>query len=132
VILLDTHIWLWWLLGDGALNDQDRAALDRLAETNSLAVSWVSVWETEMLERKGRIQLLPDFKTWIQFATNPKIATILPADIDVVLAQRLLPESFHADPADRLITATSILSGYALASHDRRIQESGVCEIWEI
>lgn len=131
MVLLDTHIWLWWLLGDGALSDKERAALERLAESHSLAVSWVSVWETEMLERKGRIQLLPDFKKWIQFATNPQIATILSADTQVVLAQRKLPETFHADPADRLIVATSILSGYPLATHDRRILEADVCEIWE-
>jgi len=131
MVLLDTHIWLWWLLGDGALTRRERAVLDELALKNSLAVSWVSVWETEMLERKGRVQLLPDFKSWIQFATKPEIALVLQADIDVVLAQRQLPESFHGDPADRLIAATSILSEYALATHDRRIRESGICEIWE-
>lgn len=132
MVLLDTHIWLWWLLGDGALTSRERTALGRLAESKSLAVSWVSVWETEMLERKGRIQLLPDFNKWIQFATKPEIATILSADTQVVLAQRQLPETFHADPADRLIAATSILSGYPLATHDRRIREADVCEIWEV
>jgi PIN domain nuclease of toxin-antitoxin system len=130
VVLLDTHIWLWWLLGDGALSERERSALDGLAGSGLLAVSWVSVWETEMLERKGRIQLLPDFNTWIQHATHPDIATILPADTDVVLAQRQLPESFHADPADRLIAATSMLSGYPLATYDKRISDSDACEIW--
>jgi len=74
---------------------------------------------------------LPDFKKWIQSETNPQIASILAADTQVVLAQRQLPETFHADPAGRLIAATSILSGYPLATHDRRIREANVCEIWE-
>ncbi|MEX0661849.1 MAG: type II toxin-antitoxin system VapC family toxin [Balneolaceae bacterium] len=131
VILLDTHIWLWWLLGDGGLSNKERLALDQLAESNLLAISWVTIWETEMLERKGRIQLLPDFQTWIKAATKPEIITLLSADTEVVLAQRQLPESFHGDPADRLITATSLLSGYELATHDQRIVESGACMIWE-
>ncbi len=131
MVLLDTHIWLWWLLGDGALSDKEGDALDKLAASNKLAISWVSIWETEMLERKVRIQLLPDFQSWIRAATNPEIIILLSADTEVVLAQRQLPESFHGDPADRLIAATSLLSGYELATHDQRIVESRVCEIWK-
>ncbi len=130
MVLLDTHIWLWWLLGDGGLSKKERDALDNLAKSNLLSISWVTIWETEMLERKGRIQLLPDIHTWIRLATKPEMITLLLADTDVVLAQRQLPEAFHGDPADRLITATSLLSGYELATHDQRIVESGVCAIW--
>lgn len=130
MIILDTHIWLWWLLGDGNLSNKERAALDQKATENQLAVSWVSLWETEMLERKGRIELYQDFSTWVSAATDPQIARILPADVDLVVAQRQLPESFHGDPADRLIAATSILSGYPLATHDRRIRSSECCTIW--
>lgn len=130
MLLLDTHIWLWWLLGDGNLSTSERKALNRFASQNSLVISWVSVWETEMLERKGRVSLAPDFQSWIESATHPDIVTVLPADIDVVFAQRKLPDTFHGDPADRLITATSVLSGYRLATHDQRIVNSGACEIW--
>lgn len=131
MIILDTHIWLWWLLGDGNLSNNERTALDQHAMESQLAVSWVSLWETEMLERKGRIELYQDFSVWVSAATDPQIARILPADVDLVVAQRQLPESFHGDPADRLITATSILSGYPLATHDRRIRSAGCCTIWE-
>ena len=131
MVLLDTHIWLWWLLGDGDLSSKEREVLEQLAASNMLAISWVTIWETEMLERKGRIQLLPDFQTWIRLATKPEIITLLSADTEVVLAQRQLPDSFHGDPADRLITATSILSGYELATHDQRIVESEAFSIWE-
>lgn len=131
MIILDTHIWLWWLLGDGNLSAAERRALDLKAKDKELVVSWVSIWETEMLERKGRVELYPDFISWISKATDPQIAGVLPADIDLVVAQRQLPDSFHGDPADRLITATSILSGYSLATHDRRIRSAGCCSIWE-
>ncbi len=132
MLLLDTHIWLWWLLGDGALNNIEREALDRAAESGDLSISWVTVWETEMLERKGRIELNQGFQKWIEAAVQPRIATLLPVDTEVVIAQRKLPDSFHGDPADRLIAATSILSQYPLVTHDRRIRESGTCKIAEL
>lgn len=130
MILLDTHVWLWWLLGDGGLSDSERDELDKMASANLLALSWASIWETEMLDRKDRIRLLPDFQRWIRLATNSDMIRLLPADIDVVITQRELPESFHGDPADRLIAATSILSGFPLATHDKRIQEANCCDIW--
>jgi PIN domain nuclease of toxin-antitoxin system len=131
MVLLDTHIWLWWLLGDGSLSSIEREALEKLASKKRLAISWVTIWETEMLERKGRVSLSPDFQSWIEQATHPDIVTVLPADTAVVIAQCNLPESFHGDPADRLITTTSMLSGYPLATHDQRIVNSGACEIWQ-
>lgn len=131
MVLLDTHIWLWWLLGDRRLGVRERLSIDQMAATGNVAISWVSIWETEMLERKSRISLEPGIAEWLELATRPEVCTILPADVDVVLAQRRLPETFHTDPADRLIVATSLLSGYALSTHDQRIIEAGVCSIFE-
>jgi PIN domain nuclease of toxin-antitoxin system len=130
LILLDTHIWLWWLLGDGSLSSGEREALDRYAQQGKLSISWITIWETEMLERKGRVLLEPDFTTWIRQASSPGIAAILAVDLDVILAQRSLPDSFHSDPADRLIAATSLLSGYPLFTHNKRIIDSGACPVW--
>jgi len=131
VVLLDTHIWLWWLLGDGNLKQHERKALHKLAAKKKLCISWTTLWEAELLERKERITLLPDFQSWILKATDPSFLTVLPVDLDVILAQRRLPGSFHADPADRLIAATALLSGYELATYDGRIRDSESCKIWK-
>src|SRR5690625_7822734 len=130
MILLDTHSWLWWLLGDGDLSRFERDELDRLAVNRLISISWVSVWETEMLERQDLIRLEPNFTEWIKKAANPDFLTILPVDTEVIIAQRTLPESFHADPADRLLVATAILSGYPFATYDSAIIQSEVCSIW--
>jgi PIN domain nuclease of toxin-antitoxin system len=130
MILLDTHIWLWWLLGSSNLSEAEIFALDQSASRKRIAISWVSIWETEMLERKGRITLEPDAESWIRQAIDPDYITVLAADIEVVLTQRKLPVSFHNDPADRLITATAMLTGYPLATYDQRIRDSRCCEVW--
>ncbi len=131
MILLDTHIWLWWLLGDGALNSKQREELDRLASEHQLTISWVSIWETEMLEVKGRIRLLPDFESWIKKATDRAVCRVLPVDLEVVLAQRQLLVTLNSDPADRLIAATALLAECPLATFDDKIIKSEVVEIWE-
>ena len=50
--------------------------------------------------------------------------------LDVVLALDHLPQSFHGDPADRLIVATALTHGMPLATQDSAIQASGVIPIW--
>ncbi len=130
MVLLDTHVWLWWLLGGGALRTMERNSLDELASKQRLAISWASVWEAEILEARGRIQLLPDFESWIRRATDHSVCRVIPVDMDLVIAQRKLPPVFHQDPADRLITATAMLAGWPLATHDQRIRKSAAAEIW--
>lgn len=133
MVLLDTHVWLWWLHGDGLLSQKQRDALDKLAETNSIAVSWVSLWEMEMLERKQRVQISIPLDEWFAKSTHPSFCTVLPVDRELILAQRLLPDTFHQDPADRLISASAILADIPLATFDTRIRASckGVIEFWD-
>lgn len=130
MVLLDTHIWLWWLIDDGPLNPDYREQLHLLAANKKIALSVASVWETEMLDRKGRIELKYDFQKWIHIATHPDHCTLLPIDTALILAQRRLPDDFHTDPADRLITASSLLAEIPLATMDKRIINSGIVSIW--
>jgi PIN domain nuclease of toxin-antitoxin system len=131
LVLLDTHVWLWWLLGENRLPERYRVALDALAEKGKLALSIVSVWEAEMLEDKQRIILLPDFETWVKKATHPSFIKVLPFDAALILAQRKLPLEFHRDPGDRLIAATSLLHSLPLVTFDGRIQESLAVPLWK-
>lgn len=130
MVLLDTHIWLWWLIDDGPLKPDYREQLHHLAANKKIVLSMASVWETEILDRKGRIDLKNDFKKWIQIATHPDHCTLLPIDTALILAQRRLPDNFHSDPADRLITTSSLLAEIPLATFDKRIINSGIVNIW--
>lgn len=42
-ILLDTHVWLWWLLGSDQLPKKERGELDHLAARGALSVAAVSL-----------------------------------------------------------------------------------------
>lgn len=125
MILLDTHVWIWWLLGEGPLLDEERETLNEHAAKNEIAISAASIWEAERLYQKGIIRLEPDFKTWVNLATQQGVCTVIPINKEVILAQQRLPDNFPDDPADQLIVATALLKKFPLATKDRVLQELG-------
>lgn len=130
-ILLDTHVWLWWLLGSDQLPKKERDELDHLAARGALRVAAVSLWETQMLHAKGRLSLNRPFDIWIRDAAAANVVQILPLDVEVVIALDGLPASFHGDPADRLIVSTSRAHKIPLATHDAAIRKSRVTTLWK-
>jgi len=65
-LLLDTHIWLWYLLGDKRLSTNLQNVIAE--EKTELWLSPMSIWETLILAEKGRISLQPDAVAWINLA----------------------------------------------------------------
>jgi PIN domain nuclease of toxin-antitoxin system len=130
-VLLDTHVWLWWLLGSDRLQKRERIALDRLASGAALRLAAVSLWEAQMLHAKGRLVLDRPFDVWIRDAAGAAVIEIVPLDVEVVIALDRLPASFHGDPADRLIVATARTHRMPLATHDRVIRKSRTAPIWK-
>lgn len=62
-LLLDTHIWLWYTLGDPQLSENLRSTLN--AGTTELWLSPISIWEVLLLAEKERISLQLDPTDWI-------------------------------------------------------------------
>ena len=130
-VLLDTHIWIWWLLGSERLSPRERRSLDQRAAGDGCHLSAMSLWEAQMLHSKGRLSLDRPLAAWLRQGAAADVVWLLPLDVEVVLALDLLPQSFHGDPADRLIVTTALTHGLPLATHDSAIQASGVIPLWE-
>jgi PIN domain nuclease of toxin-antitoxin system len=129
-VLLDTHVWAWWALGDERLKAGERGALDRLAARRELRLSAISLWEAQMAVARGRLRLLDPFEVWLRAAAAPESIEIVPIDIRVALALNGLPASLPNDPADRLIVATARAHALPLATHDGLIRRSRATRIW--
>ncbi len=130
-VLLDTHVWLWWLLGSLRLPANERTALNRVAARGGVRVAAVSLWEAQMLHAKRRLTLDRPFDGWIRDAAATGVVQIVPLDVDVVIALDRLPPAFHGDPADRLIVATARAFDLPLATHDRTIRRSRTAALWK-
>lgn len=129
-VVLDTHVWLWWLLGQPDLPATQRRSLDELAADDPPLLPAVCLWEAQMLHAKGRLVLDLPFHRWLPEAAQPSVVRVAPLTVDVVLALDSLPASFHGDPADRLIVATARALKLPLATHDRGIRRSRTVPLW--
>lgn len=129
-VVLDTHVWLWWLLGQPDLPAAQRRALNDLAEDEPPSLPAVCLWEAQMLHSKGRLDLDMPFDRWLSEAAQPAVVRVAPLTVEVILALDALPASFHGDPADRLIVATARAAKLPLATHDRRIRRSRTISLW--
>ncbi len=129
-VLLDSHVWIWWLTGQKDLPARKRELLDRLAQEGVPPfLAAISLWEAQMLHRKNRLQLEVDFPLWLSQASDPSVVRLLPLDASVVLALDKLPEKFHGDPADRMIVATAKAHGLELVTEDKSIRKSRVVKV---
>ena len=129
-VLLDTHFWIWWVMGQDALTESETRALGSAAEAGQLALSAISLWEAQMLHERGRLRLEIPFDAWLVQAAAPSVVQLIPLDVAVILALNKLPPSFHGDPADRIIVATARARDLALATRDRSIRGSRTVRLW--
>lgn len=125
-MLIDTHIWIWWLLGgeSSRLSDKEVELLDQHAENGLLFLSAISLLEVQMLVRKNRLKLTVPFEQWLREATRADIIQVLPIDVSVILAVHTLPARFHGDPADRIIYATRKVRDLPLMTHDKQLRKA--------
>lgn len=130
-LLLDTHIWVWWLTGDPALSARERAALDAAANAGGLCLAAISLWEAQMLHARRRLELPIPLADWLRRAAAAAVVTVLPLDVPVIVALDSLPGRFHGDPADRLIVATARTHRLPLATRDVRIRRSRTVRLWK-
>lgn len=109
--LLDTHILLWWLLGDKKLGKKRTELITQA--TNRITVSTVSLWEIVIKKSVGKLEVPDNFKNIIE----ENEFEILPITSDHVLYLENLP-SIHQDPFDRLLIAQTICEGMTLVTAD--------------
>ncbi|HYU31411.1 MAG TPA: type II toxin-antitoxin system VapC family toxin [Thermoanaerobaculia bacterium] len=102
MILLDTHIWVWWVHGDRRLSS---SAMSRLKqhEEGGLGVSIISCWEVAKLVEYRRLDLPGPIEEWLEQALQYPGIRLLHLTPRIVVESTQLPGNFHRDPADQLI-----------------------------
>jgi len=118
VILLDTHVLIWWVAGSGRLSSR---ASKVIAGSGPALVSPISFWELAALIERGRVEVDRDLARWSRDLLGGGGAEIAELTPSAAIAAARLP-GFHGDPADRLIYATAAELGVALVTKDRQIR----------
>ena len=125
MIVLDTHVWVWWVNGDDRLTETQRAAVE---QADDLGVSAISCWEVAKLVELGRLALDRPVLDWLQVALAYPGVRLLPLSPEVAVGSTTLPGTFHRDPADQIIVATARARGCRVITSDRKILDYGHVE----
>lgn len=122
MIVIDTHIWIWWVQGDKRLSSSQIVAI-RENEDDSIGVCAISCWEVAKLVELGRLFLPIPLETWFEQAMTYPGIRLLPLTPEIAIVSTQLPGDFHRDPADQLIVATARYFNCPLISSDSRISD---------
>lgn len=121
MIVLDTHIWVWWVDGGSHL-PSDYLTMLQAEAPNGLGVSAISCWEVAKLVELGRLQLTMAVDLWLAQALQSPVR-LLPLSPEAAVVSTQLPGTFHRDPADQLIVATARVYDCPLITLDRRLRD---------
>lgn len=96
MILLDTHVWVWWVHGDARLSEEQREMLDGRA-VDGIGVSIISCWEVAKLVEHGRLKLPQDVAEWLGVALAYPGIRLVDLSPGVAVESTRLPQPFHKD-----------------------------------
>ena len=132
MIVIDTHILVWWVSGVETLSTAaNKAIKNTLRNSGEVLVSSISAWEIAMLVEKGRLVLSMDVESWLDEVSQIDGVRFLPVDNEIGVKSTALPGEFHKDPADRMIVATARKLAVPLVTADEKIlQYEHVKTIW--
>jgi len=122
-ILLDTHIFLWWLFDDRRLGSNIK---NEIANTeNEIFVSAATVWEIATKFRLGKLpeasSVAENTPLWIDRA-GFKALPITPEHAQLAGSWKVS----HRDPFDRMLAAQASLEKLPLASVDKAFTEFNI------
>lgn len=120
-VLLDTHLWWWWVTGEPGPSSAQKRILARTSPETPVLLSDISLWEVATLVSLGRLAVSMPLRDWLENAAAPPLVQRCGVSPAVAAAVAALPDDFHRDPADRIIVATAHVHGATLLTRDERI-----------
>lgn len=120
MIILDTHIWVWFVGESSELDPKTREFINR-NQSEGIGVSSISCWEVAMLSARGRLKLRESVLDWIETALAFPNTILLPLSPRIAVESTTLPGEFHKDPADRIIVATSRIYDSPIVTYDSKM-----------
>lgn len=120
MILLDTHMWIWWVHDDPSLSSAHHELIS-IHEETGLGVSVISCWEVAKLVERERLMLPCPVEEWIHQALAYPGIELLNLTPEIAVESTRLPGEFHKDPADQIIVATARRLSRPLLTADEKI-----------
>ncbi len=120
MIILDTHVWVWWVHGDEKITSTQTEII-KANETDIIGVSAISAWEIAKLVEYNRLELPCPLQAWFYEALSYPGIRLIELTPEIAIESTKLPGEFHRDPADQIIVATARLYDSSLITSDSKI-----------
>jgi len=118
-LLLDTCCIVWAISEPSSLSKTAKALLT--SDESEICVSAISAAEIACAAERGRIVIDRHWKKWFRYYVGLNEWQVEDITLEIMEEAYSLPESFHADPADRVMVATARLKNYTILTADKRI-----------
>jgi PIN domain nuclease of toxin-antitoxin system len=126
-LLLDTHVFLWWI---SDARDLSKRARERIADGQSpLYWSAASSWEVTIKFALGRLKLSKAPERFLPDELMRNRVESLPIVDAHALRAGLLPPH-HRDPFDRMLVAQAQIEGLVLLTNDPTLRRYEVHIEW--
>lgn len=131
MIILDTCAVVWDALDRRQLTDKALSAINKADEFNALIVSDISIWEIAMLVNKERVKTDTSVSNFVNLYLQTRNISVVQISPEIAeLSVKLAPE-INKDPADRIISATSIIHNAQLITADQNLIASEMVDtLW--
>lgn len=118
-LLLDTHIFLWFISGDARLLGSLRQIIRN--PENDVYMSVVSIWEVIIKYGLGKLPLPEPPEIYLPKQRRLHLIQSLPVDEDSVSQLSKLP-LLHRDPFDRMLISQALQYNLTIATVDNAIR----------
>ncbi len=113
-LLLDTHVFIWFINGDKQLSAAAKKRIEN--RMNKSFISIASIWEIAIKIRLGKLQLNASFDK-VRDKIRDNGFELLPISFEHTALLTILP-MHHRDPFDRMIIAQAIIEKMTILSKD--------------
>lgn len=126
-LLLDTHVFVWWLLGDKRIRPRLREMIEQnQGETH---VSAISAYEMSQKYRLGKWpEVAPFMEGFERLAAAANLSILYVTPLHAIRAG-LIPGA-HRDPFDRMMVAQAMVEGLRIVSSDKGLKMLGAEPVW--
>ncbi len=126
-LLLDTHVFLWWVYDDPKISNAIRELIFDVE--NEKYVSAVTAWELSIKASLGKLRLHSDVDKFFSKYTSENYFEVLPIQLTHIFQTEHLPHH-HKDPFDRLLIAQAQTEGLRIISADKAFDAYHLERIW--
>jgi len=131
VIVLDTHVLVWWVSDPPRLSAAAKRIINQTLRKRPVSVSAISVLEITTAVRRGRLALRTPIEQWLTDARALPELHFESVTVEVAALAGGFDETLPGDPADRIIVATALSLGAKLVTADERLRKiQHLASVW--